>query len=68
MALASVTAILESIQLLMNDSEGTSLEKHSGLVNAKDKYRETALHLAIENRAPKVVAYLVENQANIIVK
>ena len=63
-----VTAILESIQLLKGDEEGTSFEKHRKLVNIKDKNKETALHVAIENKAPKVVAYLLENQANMLAK
>ena len=68
MALESVKVLLESIQVLYPDEDGSPLEKTKTLVNTKDKHKETPLHLAIENRATEVVAYLLENQANIVAK
>lgn len=72
MSLACVTALLDSMQMLMDDDDDdppkTSVEKHRELINMKNNENETALHLAIRNGTTKVVTFLLKNQADFSAK
>ena len=69
MSLDCVSAILQSLQMIVKeDGWPSSLKKHQKLVNVTDKYGDTALHFAIENRAAEVAAYLLNRQANFMAR
>ncbi|CAG7821805.1 unnamed protein product, partial [Allacma fusca] len=64
-ALQCVQLILQSIQVLYSNKEGESArEKTRQLLEQEDNNKETPLHLAIENRAPAVVSFMLEHNAN----
>ena len=69
MSLDCVNALLESVQLLVNEKEWPNfVQKYVHFVNLTDRNGETALHLAIENRASDVVANLLNRQGNMVAK
>ena len=69
MSLECVMALLESVQLMVNEKEWPNyIKKYAHFVNLTDRNGETALHLAIENRASDVAAYLLSSQGNMLAK
>lgn len=70
MSLECVRALLENLQLLKNvpGVSANFIHRFTNFVNTVDNNSETALHVAIENKASEVVAYLLRTEADINAK
>lgn len=70
MSLDCVKAILDSMQMLMEDDDPqkTPEEKHKELQDMRNAKDETALHLAIKSGVASVVTFLLQNEADMTAK
>lgn len=65
-AIKGITPLMLEV-LRGNEIEVTRLSRNSSIVNAisEDRFRQTALHLALKHRLGKIASILVENGANV---